>query len=82
MGIYGYMWTYIVIIIYIYIYIYVLLAGVVLFVPSSVSVALHLPMLEFPALTPPLSTILLELVLWECSYGPWDHFMFSVNGGI
>ena len=20
-----------------------------------------------------------DLVLWKCSYGPWDHFMFSAN---
>ena len=20
-----------------------------------------------------------DLVLWKCSYGPWDHFMFSVK---
>ena len=24
-------------------------------------------------------TNFLDLVLWKCSYGPWDHFMFSAN---
>ena len=23
-----------------------------------------------------------DLVLWKCSYGPWDHFMFSANTSI
>ena len=23
-----------------------------------------------------------DLVLWNCSYGPWDHFMFSVTSRI
>ena len=27
----------------------------------------------------PSVTNFLELVLWKCSYGPWDHFMFSVK---
>ena len=36
----------------------------------------------FAPTSAPLVTILLEPVLWKCSYGPGDHFMFSVNNGI
>ena len=58
------------------------LAGVISFAPSSVIVALQLPMLEFSAPTPPLLTICLKLVLWKCSYGLWDYVMLSVNSYI
>ena len=34
---------------------------------------------EFPALTGHFLTNCLDLVLWKCSYGPWDHFMFSAK---
>ena len=27
-------------------------------------------------------TMILDLVLWICSYGPWDHFRFSVKSSI
>ena len=27
-------------------------------------------------------TNLMDLVLWKCSYGPWDHFRFSAKSVI
>ena len=37
---------------------------------------------EFPAPTGHFLTDLLDLVLWKCSYGPWDHFRFSAKSVI
>ena len=28
---------------------------------------------------PSIVDICWELISWECSYGPWDHFMFSAH---
>ena len=30
----------------------------------------------------PSVTNFLELVLWKCSYGPWDHFMLSAKNSM
>ena len=70
--------------IYIYIYIYMCESWWVWFYLSlpGMNVGLYLPMLELSALTPPLLAIFWELVLWACSYEPWDRFMFSANSGI
>ena len=67
---------------YIYIYILCLSGGLVSFVPASHECSTLPPRLDVSALTPPLLTMCSEPVLWKCSYGPWDRFMFSVNGGI
>ena len=47
------------------------LAGVVVFTSSSVIVAIHLPLLEFSALTPPS----IDYFCWDRSYGkvPMDR---------
>ena len=37
---------------------------------------------EFPAPTGHFLTFVLDLVLWKCCYGPWDHFMFSAKNWI
>ena len=64
---------------YIYIYTYNIdLAGLILFAPSSVTVALHLPMLEFSAATPPfvdyvLGTDLMEMCIWTAG----SFYVFS-----
>ena len=53
---------------HIWLYMAIDLAGAILFTPSSVTVALQLPMFEFWAPTPPFLTICLEAGLWACSY--------------
>ncbi len=54
--------------------------AVIIFVPSGrVIEATHLQMLEFPAPTCLCVTHFLDLVLWKCSYGPWDYFMCSAK---
>ena len=41
---------------------------------SATTVTSEIPMLVSNL---PSVTNFLDLVLWKCSYGPWDHFMFS-----
>ena len=89
MAIYGHIWVYMDIYGYIrlyvdiYGYIFMSFWKVVLFLTSgSVIVALYLPMSELSAPTPPIVDYFLKLVLWKCSYGPCDHFMFSAKSGI
>ena len=66
---------------YTHIYIYIQSMSVVslLFAPSSHDLAIHLQMLVFSALAGLFLTNFGDLVLWTCSYGPWDHFMVSAK---
>ena len=62
-----------------FIYVCIDLVVTIVCVSGSLIVAIQLPMLECSAPAPPLLTILLELVLWKRSYGPWDHFIYPVK---
>ena len=79
--IYGYIWVYMDIYGYIRIYIYIYIFSK----SRRVCHLLPLPAVdcsnshEFPAPTGHFLTNCLDLVLWKCSYGPWDHFMFSAE---
>ena len=78
----GHIWLYIYIYSYIYIYI-CLLAGDDFIVTSSHDCSTLPP--DVGALgsdTLHCWLFFSEPVLWKCSYGPWDHFMFSVKSWI
>ena len=57
-------------------------AVIVVFASASVIVAIQLQLFVCSAPTGPFLTNCLEPVLWKCSYGPWDHFMFSAKNVI
>ena len=76
------MYRYIYIYTYIYVHIYIYSQcrwSSPSFAPSSHDLAIHLQMLVFSALTGLFLTNSRDLVLWKCSYGPWDHFMVSAK---
>ena len=64
---------------YIYIYIYIYMSFWKVFSSLSSPAWLSPAKCQGWSTTDLFLTNLRDLILWKCSYGPWDHFMFSAR---